>query len=434
MVGVGEMVEPEKNEGDLTVSHWSTKDTEMAVAGFNYGGFIKKELVDTDTGYNLEVYVNKELPREMKDVRQATQEDDTQGGTSFTTLGAVNTTSMANTVLTQAQNATRIYDSYFGKLPHKRVAMTQQPAAFFGQAWATLIFMPYTAFLDDTTRVQLFGIRGGTNGFWKEVAPHEVAHQWWGHSVGWTSYHDQWMSEGFAEFSASLYIQQVEKNTDKFIDFWEEQRKRIVEPSPQTRGKKPYTVGPVTQGYRLNTAKTGAVAQNLIYPKGAYILHMLRMMMYDRQTGDKQFQEMMKDFIRSHYNQDVSTEDFKRSVEKHMTAKMDVDKNKRMNWFFDQWVYGTEVPAYKLEYTVNGSGDKTVLNAKITQSEVSDSFAMLVPVYADFGKGWIPLGSATILGNSTLDLGNITLPQTPKRVAICALNDVLATKIENVKR
>ncbi|MGI8788244.1 MAG: M1 family aminopeptidase [Pyrinomonadaceae bacterium] len=434
LVGVGEMVEPEKTDGDLKIAHWSTKDVEMAVAGFNYGGFIKKEVDDPVTGYDLEVYVNKELPSEIREVRQATQEAEAAGNATGTTLGALNTASMANNVLFQAQAATRIYDSYFGKLPHKRVAMTQQPAGFFGQAWATLIFMPYTAFFDDTTRVQLYGIRGGTNGFWKEVAPHEVAHQWWGHAVGWTSYHDQWMSEGFAEFSASLYIQQVEGNLNKFVDFWEEQRRRIIEPSPQTKGKKPYTIGPVTEGYRLNTARTGAVAQNLIYPKGAYILHMLRMMMYDRKEGDKPFQEMMTDFIKSHYNQDVSTEDFKRAVEKHITPKMDVDKNKRMDWFFNQWVYGTEIPAYKLEYSLNNSGGKTILNAKITQSEVSDNFVMLVPLYADFGKGWVALGSATISGNGTLDLGNITLPQTPKRVAICALNDVLATKIENVEK
>ncbi len=434
MVGVGEMTEPEKTDGDLTVSHWSTKDVEMAVAGFNYGGFVKKELADPQTGYGLEVFVNKELPSEIKTVRQEVQQAEAEGAVTGTTIGALNTTSMANSVLIQAQNSTRIYDSFFGKLPHKRVAMTQQPAAFFGQAWATLVFIPYTAFFDGTIRAQLFGSRGGTDEFWDVVAPHEVAHQWWGHAVGWTSYHDQWMSEGFATFSSSLYLQYVEKNTDKFIKFWENQRRLIVEPSPQTRGKKPYTVGPVTQGYRLNTAKTGAVAQNLIYPKGAYILHMLRMLMYDRQTGDKQFQAMMQDFIRSHYNQDVSTEDFKRSVEKFITPKMDIDKNKKMNWFFDQWVYGTEVPAYRLEYTIIEAGGKPVLNAKITQSDVSENFVMSVPVYVDFGNGWIPLGAATISGNGTVDLGNINLPQTPKRVAICALNDVLATKIENVKK
>ena len=78
--------------------------------------------------------------------------------------------------------------------------MTQQPAGNFGQAWGTLIFMPYIAFINGTQRVQLLGIRGGTNVFWREVAAHEVAHQWWGHIVGWKSYRDQWMSEGFSEF------------------------------------------------------------------------------------------------------------------------------------------------------------------------------------------------------------------------------------------
>lgn len=434
MIGVGELFEPEKTEGDLKIARWTTKEVEMAVAGFNYGGFTSKELVDADTGYKLEVYANRELPAELRNVKREVRQAEDEGATTFTTLDSMNTASMAGSVLTQAQNSVRIYDSFFGKLPHKRVAMTQQPAGFFGQAWATLIFMPYTAFLDGTTRAQLFGVRDGTDGFWTEVAAHEVAHQWWGHAVGWTSYHDQWMSEGFAEFSTALYIQYVRKDTDKFIAFWEDKRRQIVEASPQTKGKKPYTVGPVTQGYRLNTAKTGAVAQNLIYPKGAYILHMLRMLMYDRQTGDKQFQEMMKDFIKTHYNRDVSTEDFKRIVEKHITPKMDVDQNKKMDWFFDQWVYGTEVPAYKFEYSLNDVGGKTVLNAKITQSQVSENFVMSVPIYADFGKGWIPLGAATILGNNTLDLGNISLPAAPKRVAICALNDVLTTKIETVRR
>ena len=36
---------------------------------------------------------------------------------------------------------------------------------------------------------------------------HESSHQWWGHRVGWKSYHDQWLSEGFAEFSGLFYVQ-----------------------------------------------------------------------------------------------------------------------------------------------------------------------------------------------------------------------------------
>ena len=435
MVATGSKVGDDEINGDRKVSKWSSEGVELAVAGFNYGDFKMKELSDAQTKLNIEVYTNKVLPDGISGLQREIDVAERDGATD-TTLGSLNTSSMGTTVLNEAQNATRIYTAFFGKLPYKRVAITQQPAGFFGQAWPTLVFMPYIAFFDDTYRVQLFGIKGGTDGFWREVGAHEVSHQWWGHTVGWTSYHDQWMSEGFAEFSTSLYIQYVKKDTDKFISFWENQRNQIIEASPGTNGFKPYKVGPVTQGYRLNSAKTGNIARSMIYPKGAFILHMLRMMMYDNKaTGDARFQAMMKDFLAAHYNQDVSTEDFKHAVEKHILPKMDVDKNGKMDWFFDEWVYGTEMPSYKLTYSVASSPDgKAKLTGKVTQSGVSDSFVMQVPLYADFGKGWLYVGSVQMAGNTTFDLNNIILPTAPKRVAIAALQDVLAEKIENLKQ
>ena len=40
---------------------------------------------------------------------------------------------------------------------------------------------------------------------------HETAHQWWGNIVAWRSYRDQWLSEGFAEYSGLLYIDTTHK-------------------------------------------------------------------------------------------------------------------------------------------------------------------------------------------------------------------------------
>jgi aminopeptidase N len=238
------------------------------------------------------------------------------------------------------------------------------------------------------------------------------------------------MSEGFAEFSTSLYAQFVRKDLNKFTDFWDDQKQLIVQSRPQTKGRKPYEVGPVTQGYRLNSGKTGNVARFMIYPKGAYILHMLRMMMHDRKSGDERFIAMMKDFVHSNFNRDVSTEDFKRAVERHMTAQMDLDGNGRMDWFFDEWVYGTEVPRYRFEYTLNGD----TLTGRVTQSGVSENFKMLVPVYVDMGEGWFKLGQAPLRGNSSVELGPIKFPQAPRRVAACALRDVLALDVDNSKK
>ena len=415
LIGTGAAVAPEAEDGDLRVSKWSSGDTQLAVAGFNYGLFKKKEVVDSDTGYTIEYYANEESASFMRNA---------EGRASMSTLG------MSGRILADAQNSTRIYNVYFGKLPFSRLALTQQPAANFGQAWPTLVYMPFTAFLDPTQRYLASGgnVRFATDNFFRYVAPHEIAHQWWGHMVGWKSYHDQWMSEGFAEFSASLFIQFAMHDEHKFLDFWNEQRDRITQSRPQTHDLKPYTVGPVTQGFRLSSGKTYAAYQFLVYPKGAYILHMLRQMMFDeRSGGDKRFGTMMQDFIKSHYNQDVSTEDLKQIVEKYMTKPMDLDGNGKMDWFFNEYVYGTEMPSYRLEYQLGNGG--TTVSGRITQSGVSDNFKMLVPVYVDYGKGFVRMGSATMIGNSSVDLKDERLPRPAKRAALCALDDVLALSI-----
>jgi hypothetical protein len=438
-VGTGALTEPESVDGEMKVAKWSSGATELAVAGFNYGKFKKKEVADADTGYNIEFFANtvaapdiqsRQSEEKMAEMATGERIEVLTGGQLMAT-GASSTVASADRALEEAQNSVRIYDVYFGKLPYTRVAMTQQPFGNFGQSWPTLVYMPYTAFLSTTERSNLFGsTKFGSDSFWDYVGPHEIAHQWWGHAVGWPSYHDQWMSEGFAEFSASLYVQYVRKDLGKFNEFWEEQRHLIVDPSPATKGRRPYTVGPVTMGYRLTSPKTGGVTRRLIYPKGAYILHMLRMLMFDRKTGDQRFKAMMQDFVKSNYNKDVSTEDFKRVVDKHTVPEADIDENHRMDWFFKEWVYGTEVPSYRFEYQISGNG----FSGKVTQSGVSDQFVMRVPIYVDYGRGWTRLASVRLNGNSSLDIPTQQLPQTPKRLAVAALNDVLAVEIENVKK
>jgi hypothetical protein len=88
------------------------------------------------------------------------------------------------------------------------------------------------------------------------------------------------------------------------------------------------------------------------------------------------------------------------------------------------------MPSYRFDYQIAGDGS---LSGKITQSGVSKEFAMLVPLYVDYGKGWVKLGSAVIAGNDSVDIPSMKLPALPKRAAICALNDVLAASIQNGK-
>jgi aminopeptidase N len=286
------------------------------------------------------------------------------------------------------------------------------------------VYLPVCAFFDGTVRNAL-GLTD-TRGYWEVVGPHEVAHQWWGHTVGWDSYRDQWMSEGFAELSASIFIQSVYK-PDKFQKFWHDELQLLTEP---TRTGFRGIDMPITLGYRLATPKTGYdIPRRLIYPKGAFILHMVRMMMFDRQNGDKPFREMMQDFVTTYRNKPATTEDFKAMVEKHITPVMDLDRNHKMDWFFDEYVYGTALPQYRFEHSIQPAGEgQYKLHFKLTQSNVPDNFKMPVPLYIELANGTqVKLGSAPILGNNSMEK-DVVLPlkEAPRRALINANYDVLA--------
>lgn len=134
---------------------------------------------------------------------------------------------------------------------------------------------------------------------------------------------------------------------------------------------------------------------------------------------------MMHDFIESHRDSPASTESFKAIAEKHITKQMDLQKNGRLDWFFNEWVYGTEIPRYSFKYTLqSGEGGKTKVHVELTQSEVDENFAMFVPIFADYGKGMVRLGQLGIVGNSTR-AADFTLDQKPKKIALNAYKDVL---------
>ena len=126
--------------------------------------------------------------------------------------------------------------------------------------------------------------------------------------------------------SASLYVSMIEKAPKKFIEFWNDERELLLEKNAQ--GFRAIDAGPLTMGYRANNSRTGSnVTRRLIYPKGAYVLHMVRMMMWDRKTGDQNFIAAMHDFVQTYSGKAATTEDFKAAMEKHMTREMDVDGN-----------------------------------------------------------------------------------------------------------
>jgi hypothetical protein len=410
LVSVGNLVK-EWKEGDFAATQW-VSDVPLPVAGFNYGTFTRKEVRDEATKYLIQGYATAELPDYLKGAEA---------------IGGMTPSRLTDQALVETQNAIRLYTHWFGPAPYGRIAITQQPEFNFGQSWPGLVYLPLSAYLDSTQRWQLMGrISTSLAEFVQEVTPHEVAHQWWGHMVGWASYRDQWLSEGFADFSAGLYLQATEKKPDKYLAYWERAREMILEKN--NFGRSANDAGPLWLGMRLDTYRNGSAYRKLIYPKGGYVLHMLRSMMFDPATGDEAFIKMMHDFVDSNSGRNASTESFKAVVDKHMKPSMDLEGDGKANWFFREWVYGTEIPRYKLAYNLQQDQDgKWALDGSLTQSEVSDNFRMIVPLYGEFSGHLRRIGQIRVSGNATVPI-KVRFPEKPKRLMINAYHDVLEMK------
>jgi len=407
VVSVGEL-QSEGIEDERAVSHWITP-TPVGVAGFNYGDYKKLTLDDQITGYKISGFYLTELPDRLA---------------NFSALKSMAPTPMTKYALEQTRAQMQLCSHYFGKSPYQEIYITEQPDFNFGQSWPNLVYLPISAYTDSTQRWMLFGnINTRFTGFVQEVTPHEVAHQWWGHAVGWASYHDQWLSEGFAEFSAGLFLEHaMGGNWQKdYLEFWDRLKRRILERN--NFGVAPNDAGPLWMGLRLISPKSADAYQNVTYPKGAYVLNMLRSIMYT--DNDQQFIDMMHDFVQGHKDRPASTESFKAIAEKHMTKLMDLQGNGRLDWFFNEWVYGTAVPKYRFEYQVlPADGGKFKLHMSVTQSDVDDNFVMLVPVFGDFGKGMVRIGQVGVLGSKTREVETL-LPSQPKKVALNYYKDIL---------
>jgi hypothetical protein len=430
MAATGVLVS-ESNEGGQNVTVWKSENPQT-VAGFSFGKFKEEQVKLTKPEYFIQSYANEESPDWVNSLQHAVNDDlPTQGSHrgAEVALGTMSTVSLNKKALAEGEMAVQLYTDYFGPSLFKHMQLTQQTACNFGQSWPELVWIPICYYFDTTVRHSL-GLDSGDRGYWKVVAPHEVAHQWWGHTVGFASGRDQWMSEGFADMSASLYISMIEKNPKKFTEFWNDERELLLERNAQ--GFRAIDAGPLTMGYRASNSRTGFdVTRRLIYPKGAYILHMMRMMMWDRKTGDQNFKAAMQDFVKTYSGKAATTEDFKAMMEKHMTPEMDLEGNHRLDWFFNEYVYGTALPTYKFDssFDKDANGD-VVFGFKVTQSGVDDKFRMLVPIYLELSDGHtVNLGRARLTGNTTVDqkIPLKGLKDMPKRALVNYNDDVLAS-------
>ncbi len=403
-------------DGNTKISTWKSS-VPLAVAGFAYGDY--KVYNDKADLASVDVYANREPDDVMLNVQRYFE-----SGQGQAAVGSMSPSNMAKTMGVEIANMLRVFDMYFGPYPYKQLAVTTLPfSAGYGQGWPGLLYIWSASFLDSTQR-HAIGIQDQTavTDFFRA---HETSHQWWGHKVGWKSYHDQWLSEGFAEFSGNLYVQ-YRQNMKEYLSRWRKEKELLH--TKDFNGHAVDSLGPIWMGRRIRASITSPRSyQDLIYSKGGYVLHMLRMQLMDSRSPDPDhlFKEMMQDYCKTFENKPASTEDFKSIVEKHMTRSMDLDGNHKMEWFFNQYVYGMGEPQYTFHYTTEVTPDgKTHLKAELTRAGVPDTWKDVIPLYAHMGDKTQRLGAIAV--THPKEEIDVMLPAKIDRFSINDFEDLLA--------
>jgi aminopeptidase N len=191
------------------------------------------------------------------------------------------------------------------------------------------------------------------------ILAHEVAHQWWGQAVGWKNYHEQWISEGFAQYFAALYARE-KRGESVFRSAIRNLRRWSMEHSDQ---------GPISLGYRLGHIKgEPRVFRAVVYNKGAAVLHMLR-----RLVGDEAFFTGLRAFYAEHRYRKAGTDDLR--------LAMEAASRRPLERFFERWVLDTALPRVRVSTAVKGEA------IEVAYEQAGDVFDLPVTVTLHYADG-----------------------------------------------
>ncbi len=311
-------------------------------------------------------------------------------------------------ILAEMNNAVRYFSALFGDYPYTVFRGVYHPFGY-GQGFATTIMIPKADRADKYTY---------------SFISHETSHQWWGDLVLWRSYRDQWLSEGFADYSGLLYTQKRDKTSSE-KDLIKRARDNLKNPPRNLTGLgqgRLVDVGPLIMGHRLSSRETFGAYTALTYEKGSLVLRMLHFLFTDAQTGEGQaFFDMMSEFVREHKNGTASSEQFfalagERAQKTSLGQKYGY---KDLNWFFRQWVVQSYFPSYRLEYHIEDApGGGAMLVGTVFQDGVPDSEKWFMPlplvIHLQGGK----TARGTIAAYGAKAPVKVKLPQKPEKVEL----------------
>jgi hypothetical protein len=397
----------ERDDGDFRVGHWRTEKP-ASVAGFNLGDYAFASLaagthsVDVYANRMLEQALNNRLGAPAFDVPRMPSPLGPEGQKAPNMMRVLPPTPSPADALKQLgreiDSSIHFYENYSGPFPFRKLGVSQIPGTF-GQGWPGLLYISTFSFLPPAAQQRAGLTESGQEHFTELVPFHEVAHQWWGNVVGWSSYRDQWIDEAIANYLALLFADS-QKSANHSLRAWlARYRQRLVEKLPGAE-QPAAEIGALDLGSRLTSSKSPEGFEQVIYGKGSWVIHMLREML--RQPGakdpDAHFVALLRALANKYAYRALSSADLQREIEAVMTPSMDLEGGRSMEWFFEDWVRGTGVPHYRVEFTVRHSEKGFVVRGKLSQAGVPRSFIAPVPLYANIGSGQPALLGVVITG------------------------------------
>jgi len=246
----------------------------------------------------------------------------------------------------------------------------------FGQGFPGLVYVSTFAYLDPAARPAALRNARERVFYSDMMVPHEVAHQWWGNIIGPQRSEDEWLLEALANYSCLMLLEK-KKGAKEMESVLDNYRAELL--SKNAEGAAYESAGPVVWGERLEGWPSGGAWRVITYGKGTWILHMLR-----RRMGDTAFLKLLAELRRRYEFKGVSTADFQALARELLPKGIGPDV---IDTFFDNWVYSTGIPSFKLRYAVKGVAPPVKLSGTIEQSGAGEEFSADTPVEVQFAKG-----------------------------------------------
>ena len=422
----------EQTAGDFHVGHWRSAQP-LSIAGFNLGDYATNSV--SAESRTIDLYANRQLEQALSNRLQAT--DPTALPTLQVPYGMPGRSpeppppppSPADSLKQLGKDidsSIRFYEAYSGPFPFRTLSVSQIPGTF-GQGWPGLLYLSTFSFLSPEAQHRAGLNTTGQEAFTDIVPYHEVAHQWWGNVIGWSDYRDQWIDEAISNYLALLFADGRRPNRHELRLWLERYRTDLLQKLPgsdQTTDE----IGALILGSRLNSSKSPSGFEQLIYPKGSWVIHMLREML--REPGakdpDARFVMLLRTLSAKYAYRALSTADLQREVEALMSPSMDLEGGRSMEWFFEQYVRGTGIPHYRVEFSTHQTEKGLIVRGKLFQSAVPRSFIATVPIYANLGSSrLVHLGSVFAAGPETSF--HFTTQAAPRKLVIDPQMTLLCT-------